>query len=188
MCGGFFCAASYAAAWAASIASQTALQGQQDRGVAVLVVAGGEQYLVALERGQGTGPPSFSMARRASRAACNSGRVRPMNNLAQHRRRGLAQSAGLHVLGELDDAAVPDYHIGRDRRHRKGASGDARTLRAGQAAEMRDVGGEPEDAGRVELDEVAVAHGNPWLTHYVDPALPDCQGEDHALRSGHTKV
>ena len=88
------------------------------------------------------------------------------DHVAGHQRgRGLAEGAGLHLVGEVGDRAVPHREV-----HRDGGAAELRMrggtgVRGRQASQARDVGGQFEDATVVDV----VEHGIPilWLFRRV---------------------
>src|SRR6185437_1068010 len=91
---------------------------------------------------------------------------------AEHRRRRLAERAGLHLLGEIADAAVRDLHVDQDARAAELGDLLRRGVGRGEAPGVRDVRHQLENLRGIEV-----------VDHRSYVALAPCSRQAASARS-----
>src|SRR5690606_9699039 len=86
--------------------------------------------------------------------------------------RGLAKRAGPHLLREFRHPAIVQHHIRRQGRSAERRAFPRAALRGGQAAQMRDIRRQRQDAPGIEPDQIHIAHRLPSAWPYVIPVPP----------------
>jgi hypothetical protein len=129
--------------------------------MAVRVVPCGDEDREALPRhGGGRGAVAEHPPERVAPFA-QFRRCPPKDSCSQYSRRRLAQGTGADILSKADDAALLQGKLDPHCRATKRGTLAGFALGGGEMAQVRDVGRESQDTGRVELQEILVGHGFP---------------------------
>ncbi|MPL79222.1 hypothetical protein SDC9_25097 [bioreactor metagenome] len=134
------------------------LGGKQDRGVAVRIIARRLQHFVFAE-GRGRHRPACQHRRQRIAQRRHLVTRAPDHRRPEDRGRGLTKRAGMHLLAVAGDPPVLQrQRNGHGRTAERRALARAR-IRGGERLGAGDVGRQRQNALRIELEQIGIAHG-----------------------------